>query len=66
MLQIISKTKNTTVGTAPKSNKKIVEKGKINTNHTQLHDHSLSWLGTGTSIKSGRVKLALWVQRERN
>ena len=21
------------------------------------HDHSLSWLGTGTSIKGGRVKL---------
>jgi hypothetical protein len=21
---------------------------------TQIHDHSLSWLGTGTSIKSGR------------
>jgi hypothetical protein len=23
---------------------------------THIHDHSLSWLGTGTSIKSGRVK----------
>ena len=25
-------------------------------------DRSLSWLGTGTSIKSGRVKLVLWPQ----
>ena len=30
--------------------------GKIDTPNTLLHDHSLSWLGTGTSIKSGRVK----------
>ena len=29
---------------------------------TQLHDDSLSWLDTGTSIKSGRVKLVLWAQ----
>jgi hypothetical protein len=27
-----------------------------------MHDYSLSWLGTGTSIKSGRVKLVLWTQ----
>jgi hypothetical protein len=42
-----------TVGTVPKSNSKIEERDKI----TQIHDHSLSWLGAGTSIKSGRVKL---------
>ena len=41
-----------TVGTVPKSNGKIVESGKIDT-----HDRSLSWFGSGTSIKSGRVKL---------
>jgi hypothetical protein len=35
----------------PKSNLKIVERGKMNT--------SLSWLGTGSSIKSGRVELVL-------
>ena len=32
---------------------------------TQIHDSSLSWLGTGTSIKiikSGGVKLVLWAQ----
>jgi len=48
--------KNTTVGTIPKFNRKIVERGKIDTSRTQIHDHSLSWLGTGTSIKSDGVK----------
>jgi hypothetical protein len=27
-----------------------------------VHDRSLSWLGTDTSIKSGRVKLVFWAQ----
>ena len=31
-------------------------------NLLQIHDRSLSWPGTGTSIKSGRVKLVLWAQ----
>ena len=35
------------VGTIPKSNIKIVERGKIDTPNTQIHDRSLSWLGTG-------------------
>jgi hypothetical protein len=35
----------------PKSNLKIVERGKLNT--------SLSWLGTSSSNKSGRVELVL-------
>ena len=26
---------------------------------THIHDRSLSWLGTGTSIKSGGVKIQL-------
>jgi hypothetical protein len=42
------------VGTVPKSNKKIVERGKIDTPNTHTHESSLSWLGTDTSIKSGR------------
>jgi len=41
------------VGTPPKSNIKIVERGKINTHSTQVHDRSLSCLGTSISIKSG-------------
>ena len=45
------------VGTFPKSNSKIVERCKIDTPNTQIHDRSLSWLGTGTPIKSGGVKL---------
>jgi len=37
------------VGTIP--NIKIVERGKIDSSNTQIYDHSLSWLGTSTSIK---------------
>jgi len=29
---------------------------------TQLHDRSLFWFSTGTSIKRGGIKLALWIQ----
>jgi hypothetical protein len=36
---------------------KIIERSKIDTPSTQIHDLSLSWLGTDTSIKSGGVKL---------
>jgi len=55
--------KNTTpVGTIPKSIIKIVERSKIDTSNTQIHDDSLFWLGTGTLIKSGRVKLVIWAQ----
>jgi hypothetical protein len=43
----------------PKSNIKIVERGKIDTPNTQIHDCSLSWLSTGTLIKSGGVNLNL-------
>ena len=51
-----------TVETILKLNIKIVERGKIDTPSTQIHDPSLSWLGTGTLIKSGRVKLVLQAQ----
>jgi hypothetical protein len=47
------------LGTVPKSNRKIVEKGKIDNLNTPVHDRSLSWLGAYTSIKSGGVKLVL-------
>jgi hypothetical protein len=48
-----------TVGTVPKPNRKIVERAKINTPNSLIHDHSLPWLGTGTLLKSGGVKLVL-------
>jgi hypothetical protein len=32
-------------------NRKIIETGKINTHNKHMHDLSLSWLGTGTSVK---------------
>jgi len=49
-------TKYHIVGTTPKSNTNIVERGNINTPYwanTQRHDRSLPWLGADTSIKSG-------------
>ena len=59
--------KNTTVGTGKKKTtlseqvqsriEKIVERGKIDNPNTQIHDHSLSQLGTDTPIKSGGVNL---------
>ena len=33
---------------------------KINAHSTHILDHSLSWRGKGTLIKSGDVKLDLW------
>ena len=38
---------------------KIAERSKIVISSTQIHDHLRCWLGTGTSIKSGGVKLIL-------
>jgi hypothetical protein len=42
--------KCSTVGSIPKSNIKIVERGKIDTINTQIHDCSLSWLGNSYCI----------------
>jgi hypothetical protein len=60
--EIINKMKNFffhIVGTIPKSNLKIVERGKIDTSNTHVHDSSLSWLCASTSIKSGGIKLGI-------
>jgi hypothetical protein len=43
--------------TIPKSNIKIVKRGKINIFSIQLHERSFSWIGTDTSIKGGGLKL---------
>ena len=45
-----------------KTNIEIVGDDKIDTPNTQIYYLSLSWLDTGTSIKSGGVKLVLWAQ----
>jgi hypothetical protein len=45
-----------------RNNSKIVERGKIYTANTQIHDPSLSWLGTGISILCGGDKLVFWTQ----
>jgi hypothetical protein len=55
----MKKKTNITSATVPKSNRKFIERGNIDITNTQLHDRSLSWLGTGTSMKSGGVKLVL-------
>jgi hypothetical protein len=44
-----------TVGTIPKSNIKIVERGIMYIPNTQMHDRLLPWLDTGTSIISGGI-----------
>ena len=49
-----------TVVTIPKSHRKIVERRKIDTFATQIHDPPLSWLGTGTSPNSGKAEIVLW------
>ena len=41
MFKSNKKKKNCNVGTIPKSNIKIIERGKINTTNIQIHDHSL-------------------------
>jgi hypothetical protein len=46
------------VGRFPKYNIKILERGKIDTFKTHIHERSLS-LGICTAIKSGGVKLVL-------
>ena len=57
------KQKYPTVGTVLKFNREIEQKeAKIDIPKTQIHDRSLSWHGTGTSINSGRVKLVLSAQ----
>lgn len=55
-----SKIKNSTVRAGPKSNRKIVEKGKIYALNTQINERSLSWFCRDTSIKTGVVMLDLW------
>jgi len=44
---------HTVLGTIPKSNIKIVERGETDAPCTQIHDRSLACLGTDISIKSG-------------
>jgi hypothetical protein len=41
------------VGAVPKSNREILETGKVDTPNTQIHDRSLSWLDTCTLITRG-------------
>ena len=49
-----------TAGTGTKSNRKTVEAEPKTIPLTQKHERSLSWLGTGTSIKVAAFKQGLW------
>ena len=43
--------KYNTVGTVPKSNRKIIDRGKTDTSSTTIHDSSLSWFQPfGTNV----------------
>jgi len=44
------------------ANRKILEKDNIDSPNRQIHDGTLSCLGTGTSMTIGGVKLVLWAQ----
>jgi hypothetical protein len=57
----MTKKKYYTVGTVPKSNRKIVERNKT-ISLSEMHNLSLSSVGTGTPIKHGAAKLILWTQ----
>ena len=46
-----------TVGTVPKCIRNIVEIVTFEIPITHIHDRSLSWFSTGSSIKSDKVKL---------
>jgi hypothetical protein len=60
---IKTKKKIYTLGTVLKYNRKIKKRrSKIDTSNTQIHDHSSSWLGASTSIRSGRAKLVFGTQ----
>ena len=48
------------IATIPKINEQIVD--NIDTPNTQIYDRTLSWLGAGTSMKSGGLKVVLWTQ----
>ena len=46
----------------PTFNSKIIERRKLDNPNTQIHDLSLSWLGTGTPLKSGGITIVLWAR----
>jgi hypothetical protein len=51
--------KYNSVGAFPNSSRKVLERDKIDTPNTGIHDRLCFWLGTCIVIKSGEVKLVL-------
>ena len=43
------------VGTVLKANVNMVDREKVDTHNTQIHERSHSWIDTGTSIKKMAV-----------
>ena len=54
-----------TVGTTP-NQFQVLRKRKIRYFNTLIHDRTLYWIGTGTLIKRGGVKLVLQAQSSRH
>ena len=51
--------KNTTLS---KQLKNRGNRGNMDTSNIHIHDLLLYWLGRGTSMKGGGIKLVLWTQ----
>jgi hypothetical protein len=49
-------------GKVLKCNRNILEISKFDTPNTQIHNRSLSWLGTDTSVKSDGVVVVVLAQ----
>ena len=44
----------------PKSNRKLVERGQLDTSNTQIHNRAPSWISVDT--QSGGVKLVIFAK----
>jgi hypothetical protein len=51
-------------GKVLKYNRKILEISKFDTPNTQIHNRSLSWLGTDTSVKSDFGVYSLMIPKD--
>jgi hypothetical protein len=56
------KMKNPHCRNISKIQQKILERVKVYIAYTHIHDHSLAWLGTYTSVNGGGVKSVLLAQ----
>ena len=62
MLDTMNNKKFHTVGTIPKFNRKIIERGNIDIPNIHVHDRSLFLFGTRVSKVYDGLKLVLWAK----